>query len=418
MTQIKKNVAFLYTAILGLGLLAGLVFPMVASRWLHKPALFTFASCVMGVLLASAILFVVRRIILKPLVELTWAMEQVSQGNLKVQMTGEFAQETRELVTNFNRMLDYLRSSVVQMKKSSNETLQLAQQLTQTIQQMHGSTEEVSSTIQNISKGAEEQASKVQEAFNIIDRMAGSIQTSAEQLNSAEKAVQGSKTASEDGTQAVQRTIAHMNSIHEVVQNSSREVNELGSRSKAIGQVVDVITHIADQTNLLALNAAIEAARAGEYGRGFAVVAEEVKKLADGSAEAANQISSMIREIQKEIDAVVTSMNKGAERVTQGLAVVASAGESLHEIQSASDEVASQVQQISQSFESQADQAGKVVEAITNIVAVSEENASSTEEISASTEELTASMEALVAAARQLEGVAQRLKESSSNFRD
>jgi methyl-accepting chemotaxis protein len=191
-----------------------------------------------------------------------------------------------------------------------------------------------------------------------------------------------------------------------------------GRRSKAIGQVVDVITHIADQTNLLALNAAIEAARAGEYGRGFAVVAEEVKKLADGSAEAANQIAVMIRDIQKEIEEVVNSMNKGAERVSQGLTVVASAGESLHEIQSASDEVAVQVQQISRSFENQADQAGKVVEAITNIVAVSEENASATEEISASTEELTASMEALVAAARQLEGVALRLKESSANFKD
>jgi len=418
MTRIRKNVVLLYIAILAIALLVGLAFPLVASRWLSKPGMFTLASCLMGVILATLILTLVRRSVLKPLVEITWAMEQVSQGNLKVQLTGTYSEETRELVSHFNRMLDYLRSSVAQLKKSSGDTLQLAQQLTQTIQQMHGSTEEVSSTIQNISKGAEEQASKVQEAFNIIDRMAGSIQTSAEQLNSAEKAVQRSGTASEDGTQAVQRTIVHMNSIHEVVQNSSREVNELGARSKAIGQVVDVITHIADQTNLLALNAAIEAARAGEYGRGFAVVAEEVKKLADGSAEAANQIASMIREIQKEIDAVVSSMNKGAERVTQGLAVVATAGESLREIQSASQEVAEQVQQISHSFESQADQAGKVVEAITNIVAVSEENASSTEEISASTEELTASMEALVAAARQLEGVAQRLKESSANFKD
>ncbi len=209
-----------------------------------------------------------------------------------------------------------------------------------------------------------------------------------------------------------------MNAIHEVVNNSAREVTELGTRSKAIGKVVDVITHISDQTNLLALNAAIEAARAGEYGRGFAVVAAEVKKLADGSAEAANQIGVMIREIQKEIATVVTTMSAGAEKVTEGLAVVAEGGDALKEIQSASDEVALQVQEISKSFENQADQAGKVVEAITNIVAVSEENASATQEISASTEELTASMESMVAAARQLEGVAQRLKEASANFKD
>jgi methyl-accepting chemotaxis protein len=209
-----------------------------------------------------------------------------------------------------------------------------------------------------------------------------------------------------------------MNAIHEVVQNSAREVTELGTRSKAIGKVVEVITHISDQTNLLALNAAIEAARAGEYGRGFAVVAEEVKKLAEGSAEAANQIGVMIREIQKEISVVVSSMAAGAEKVTQGLAVVSEGGDALKEIQTASDEVAVQVQEISKSFENQADQAGKVVEAITNIVAVSEENASATEEISASTEELTASMESMVAAARQLEGVAQRLREAAANFKE
>ena len=241
---------------------------------------------------------------------------------------------------------------------------------------------------------------------------------SAELLSNSEKVVARSRNASAAGSQAVQRTIAQMNLIHEVVQSSAREVTELGTRSKAIGKVVDVITHIADQTNLLALNAAIEAARAGEYGRGFAVVAEEVKKLADGSAEAANQIGVMIREIQKEIATVVTTMSAGAEKVTEGLTVVAEGGDALKEIQLASDEVANQVQEISKSFESQADQAGKVVEAITNIVAVSEENASATQEISASTEELTASMESMVAAARQLEGVAQRLKAASANFKD
>jgi methyl-accepting chemotaxis protein len=98
--------------------------------------------------------------------------------------------------------------------------------------------------------------------------------------------------------------------------------------------------------------------------------------------------------------------------------VVAGAGDALSEIQSASNEVVTQVQDISASFENQADQASRVVEAITNIVAVSEENASATEEISASTEELTASMESMVAAARQLEGVADRLRMASAKFGD
>ncbi len=413
---LKRAEILLYSLITLLGVIIGLVFPLLQN--LKSTSLFWFyVICVLsGVFAAGLILWVVQKIVLSPLDEFLDAMERASLGDLNVAIEGKYIGDFQSLAQHFNLMLQSIRSSVEQLTKSSEETLHLAEQLTQTIQQMHGATEEVSATIQNISKGAEEQAVKVQEAFNIIDKMAGNIQTSAELLSNSEKVVSRSKNASAAGSHAVQRTTIQMNAIHEVVQNSAREVTELGNRSKAIGKVVEVITHISDQTNLLALNAAIEAARAGEYGRGFAVVAEEVKKLADGSAEAANQIGVMIREIQKEISTVVSTMSAGAEKVTEGLGVVAQGGEALKEIQSASDEVALQVQEISKSFENQADQAGKVVEAITNIVAVSEENASATEEISASTEELTASMESMVAAARQLEGVAQRLREAAANF--
>ena len=414
----KKSEVFLFGAITLLGVLIGLAFPLLNY---FKPAshFWFYVICVLsGVFASGLILWVVQKIVLHPLEEFLEAMERVSEGNLQVKVVGKYSGDFEALARHFNVMLDSLRASVKQLKNSSQETLLLAQQLTQTIQQMHGATEEVSSTIQNISRGAEDQAIKVQEAFNIIDKMAGNIQVSAELLNNSGMVVSRSVNASEAGSRSFQKTIQQMRSIHEVVQSSTQEVTELGNRSKAIGKVVDVITQIADQTNLLALNAAIEAARSGEYGRGFAVVAEEVKKLADGSAEAANKISVIIREIQKEIAGVVTSMSEGAEKVTEGLAVVTEGGEALKEIQSASDEVVKQVQEISHSFENQADQASSVVEAITNIVAVSEENASATEEISASTEELTASMESMVAAARQLEGVALRLKDAAANFKD
>lgn len=416
--HIKTSELFLYAVVTLMGAALGLLLPMISALqggnrfWFYIVCLFT------GIGFSAVLLLIVQKIVLRPLEEFLDAMERASQGDLKVKIEGKYSGDFKALAQHFNGMLSSLRRSVDQLKNSSEETLHLAEQLTQTIQQMHGATEEVSSTIQNISKGAEEQAVKVQEAFNIIDKMAGNIQTSAELLSNSEKVVSRSKNASAGGRQAVQKTVTQMNSIHEVVQVSAKEVAELGARSKAIGKVVDVITHIADQTNLLALNAAIEAARAGDYGRGFAVVAEEVKKLADGSAEAANQIGVMIRDIQKEISAVVSTMGSGGEKVTEGLSVVTEAGEALKEIQTASDEVALQVQEISKSFENQADQAGKVVEAITNIVAVSEENASATEEISASTEELTASMESMVAAAHQLEGVAERLKDAAANFKD
>lgn len=416
----SRSDLILYALALLVGGGLGVVFPLaVGPLVIVKPgaeAAFTLVCVLAGSLAASLMLYFVQRIVLRPLSDFSSAFTGLAEGRLDVSIGGKPSGEFAELASRFHRMLASLRATLDQLQGSSSETLSLARQLTGTIQQMHGATEEVSSTIQNISKGAEEQAAKVQEAFELIDAMAGNIQSSTEILSGTQKAVERSRAASLKGTEAVQRAIQQMFAIREVVLSSAKEVNELGSRSKAIGQVVDVITHIADQTNLLALNAAIEAARAGEYGRGFSVVAEEVKKLADGSAEAAQKIARMIREIQKEIDAVVGVMNMGAERVERGRDVVTEAGDSLQEIRAASEEVAEQVQMVSRSFETQADQVGKVVEAITNIVAVSEENASATEEISASTEQLTASMESLVAAAHQLEGVARRLKDTAGIF--
>ncbi len=414
---LAKNTSLAFYAVITLfGVALGLLFPLLGDLRSLGDVQFYVICVSCGILAAALILWIVQTVILRPLEEFLSATALVSRGRLDVTIQGKYRGDFKDLAEHFNLMLNYFKTSFLQLKKSSEETLNLAHQLTQTIQQMHGATEEVSATIQNISKGAEEQSAKVQEAFNIIDRMAGSIQVSAEQSSRSQEAVARSKKASEAGSQAVRKTTVHMRDIHEVVQSAAKEVTELGKRSKAIGQVVDVITHIADQTNLLSLNAAIEAARAGEYGRGFAVVAEEVKKLADGSAEAAHQIEGMIREIQQEIASVVRGMDTGAEKVTEGLAVVAEGGEALEEIQTTSNDVAQQVQVISKSFEDQADQAGKVVEAITNIVAVSEENASATEQISASTEQLTASMESMLAAARQLEGVARQLKEASERF--
>ena len=311
---LKLSEMLLYGVITLLGVAIGLVFPLMNGLKTGN-LLWFYVICVLaGIGAAGLILWVVQKIVLSPLEEFLDAMEQAAQGNLNVSIKGKYIGDFQALAQHFNLMLESLRLSVAQLKTSSQETLHLAEQLTQTIQQMHGATEEVSSTIQNISKGAEEQALKVQEAFNIIDKMAGNIQVSAELLSNSEKVVSRSKNASAAGSLAVQKTTLQMNAIHQVVQNSAREVTELGTRSKAIGKVVEVITHIADQTNLLALNAAIEAARAGEYGRGFAVVAEEVKKLADGSAEAANQIGVMIRDIQKEISTVVTTRARARKR--------------------------------------------------------------------------------------------------------
>ena len=121
-----------------------------------------------------------------------------------------------------------------------------------------------------------------------------------------------------EGKEAVLHVAEGMAQIDSSVAEVSRRIDELGEYSEKIGQIVEIISDIADQTNLLALNAAIEAARAGEYGRGFGVVAEEVRKLAERSAESTRQIVSLIASIQTAVEAAIASMREGGAHVESG----------------------------------------------------------------------------------------------------
>src|SRR5690606_34595288 len=118
-----------------------------------------------------------------------------------------------------------------------------------------------------------------------------------------------------DGRAALETITEQMDQILRTVSTSGQAVEDLGERSQRIGEIVDAISAIAEQTNLLALNAAIEAARAGEQGRGFSVVAEEVRKLAQGSAQAASQIAALVDGIRQDVERALRESQAGSHVV-------------------------------------------------------------------------------------------------------
>lgn len=129
------------------------------------------------------------------------------------------------------------------------------------------------------------------------------------------------------------QAVAQIKNIAEQVKVSADVVGTLGKRSSEIGSIVETISNIAGQTNLLALNAAIEAARAGEAGRGFAVVADEVRKLAEQSALAAQNITQLVNDIQRDTDMAVESISEGSQSVSDGAAIVTATGEAFRLIE-------------------------------------------------------------------------------------
>ena len=255
---------------------------------------------------------------------------------IRAEVTEDF---TGAIADSFNNMAEEL-SRVVKNVKST--TLQLS-----------ATSHEVSVSTESLADTSEMQAVQVSDAIAAINAIATSIRQVAE---SASQSTQVSAQASEnarDGAEAVRNTNAAMDAIREHVQETARTIKRLGESSQEIGNIVQLINDIADRTSILALNASIQAAMAGEAGRGFAVVAEEVQRLAERSTNATQQIDTLIKNIQGEINEAGTSMEESIERVVDGSKLADNAYTRLQEIETVSNRLAELIQSISTSSEQQ-----------------------------------------------------------------
>jgi twitching motility protein PilJ len=192
----------------------------------------------------------------------------------------------------------------------------------------------------------------------------GRVSSSAGQAADAAKRTEDS---AKEGTRAVQDVISGMGTLRANVQAGAKKMKNLGDRSMEITGIVGTISRISEQTNMLALNAAIEAARAGEHGRGFSVVAEEVRKLAERTASATQEIDRLVKAIHAETNETVDAIEQQTQVVEQESQVVGKAGESLQKIRQVSTESATIVVDISSIAKKQAEGTNVVVKAMEQI---------------------------------------------------
>jgi methyl-accepting chemotaxis protein len=357
------------------------------------------------------------RAISRPLGRLVVAADRFGQGDLNVRVDGKMPTEFEVLASAFTSMADRLRSIV-------GETVTTAQQITASASDLSGISEEVaassgevSTAMVGITHDAESTAREIivaTETLNVIRERAGDMTDTSNRVTELGEQI---RALAEEKRKDVKGALTMLLDVREVVEASGKQVNQLDEASERITDFVETIQSIASQTNLLALNAAIEAARAGEHGRGFAVVADEVRKLADASAREATQVSQTVRQVRKEIQQVVTIMERGTTTV-RGVERVSEGAESaFEEIILAVDQVRDAARGVAAYANDNLREVAGVKETVGTVGATAELHAASAQQVAAAAQEQSAATEEMSAAATQLLHAAERLKELVSGFR-
>ncbi len=279
--------------------------------------------CVVVGALISAI---IAKNIARPLQQVQAVVEGVAYGDLTKTVKVKVTDEIGRVANALNETITKVGETMGQVAKTTGE--------------LEGTGQQIAAVSQEVSASIEEVASTTNEFSRTLDRM----NENAKKMDANIRVISNNAL---HGQNAIEDIMEQIHALHNKTQNSARNISTLGALSDQIGHIVTVIDNIAEQTNLLALNAAIEAARAGEHGRGFAVVADEVRALAEQSATATTEITSLIKQIQQGVQASVADMDQGAEQATVAVNSVDRSSKILHQILEDVQGIVEVVQEIS-----------------------------------------------------------------------
>jgi len=243
--------------------------------------------------------------------------------------------------------------------------------------------------VQSLAQETVIQAMAIHRMLEQIKGMEQSINLVATQATQAEDFVKQATLTINSGDQAMNRTVAEINTVQNTVIQTATKAEKLGESSQEISQAVNLISRFAAQTHLLALKASIEAARAGEQGKGFAVIADEVRSLATQSAEATAEIETLVSKIQLETSEVVAAMNKGAAQIASGSELVQQTRQSLTSVTEVSNEISNLVSSITEATQQQSQTTAEVSQNIVDVAAIAENNSHSATKLTTSIKDLS-----------------------------
>ncbi|KRF12027.1 methyl-accepting chemotaxis protein [Paenibacillus sp. Soil787] len=377
----------------------------------------TFTITLIVIVLGGLIGYFISRSVTRPVIQLMRVTEKVAAGDLSAQVAIQRVDEIGKLANAFNEMRQNLDSLIRQIFSSSNLITNTSAQLYQSADESSSSAGQVAVSMNSMNEGVAEVVSSITESTSSIVEINTELSEVTSEVKEMQEIAHKVGAQSADGQQLVEKTLHQMNVIQKEMKHSQEAAQQLGNRSKEIGEIIHIITEIAQQTNLLALNASIEAARVGEQGKGFAVVAGEVKKLAEQSTKAASSITELVSSTQNDSLLVMESIVQGNQAVEQGQSWINDTYENFKVIfngisvfTNRTDHLIETLEKAERSFET-------ISNAMQKISGITEEQSAGYEEVAAAAQEQSASIQEITSAIRQLSDMAVVLQGSVQNFK-
>lgn len=370
-------------------------------------------------LMACALLAVVITFIVKAITKVIGHLDEVADGKLDFKISEKFLQRSDEIgniARSVHTLIGGLASIVVNIHHSTGELAEFKDDFQKKFETINNSISNVNVAVDEIANGATSQADETQKVSSQINDMGDAITKTSQNVDSLTQSTEQMKEHNEQLDTTIQELMAISDRNKESLAAVYNQTNETNQSVMHIGNAVDMITDIAGQTNLLSLNASIEAARAGEYGKGFAVVADQIRQLADQSANTAKEIGEIVAELIENSNTSVETMGVVRQEMTGQYEKLNTTKDIFEHLNEEVNNVVTAIESISTEVESLDRLKGEVLGSAESLAAIAQENAASTEETSASMVELGEIVNDCNTKTKQLVDIADSMEENVHKF--
>lgn len=370
-------------------------------------------------LMACALLAVVITFIVKAITKVIGHLDEVADGKLDFKISEKLLQRSDEIgniARSVHTLIGGLASIVVNIHHSTGELAEFKDDFQKKFETINNSISNVNVAVDEIANGATSQADETQKVNSQINDMGDAITKTSQNVDSLTQSTEQMKEHNEQLDTTIQELMEISDRNKESLAAVYNQTNETNQSVMHIGNAVDMITDIAGQTNLLSLNASIEAARAGEYGKGFAVVADQIRQLADQSANTAKEIGEIVAELIENSNTSVETMGVVRQEMTGQYEKLNTTKDIFEQLNEEVNNVVTAIESISTEVESLDKLKGEVLGSAESLAAIAQENAASTEETSASMMELGEIVNDCNAKTQQLVNIADSMEENVHKF--